>query len=90
MSLAVLDHEHQQILEEAQASRLAAERRHAAPGCPWGCEDGWRVIEEDQTPRPGEVVVGGILYTPCECNSQLVWRDSRYRSEVRRGLGQAT
>jgi len=76
MTTAILDYEHQQILEEAQAHRLAAERRFHVPGCPWGCEEGWHEIAlSEYGPLDGiaepEVVVlpWGLLLFACECNS---------------------
>jgi len=85
-STQILDHEHQTILEEVRAARLAAERRFRVPGCPWGCDgSGWRLVEDDQDQETHflDVIAHGQLWTPCECNSRLVLRDGRYQTEVR-------
>ena len=65
--------QHMKIVRECEERRLGWERRFALPesACPYGCDgSGWRVVEddEDQEPRFLEVVFGGRLYTPCECN----------------------
>jgi len=65
--------QHHDVVKECRLRRLAWERRFALPesACPYGCDgSGWREVEddEDQEPRFLEVVFGGRLYTPCECN----------------------
>lgn len=68
-ALTPIEMEHADLLEYEATQRLESERRFSIPGCPWQCRNGWRVVEEEnQTPRPLEIVVDGILYTPCECN----------------------
>ena len=62
-----------QIVRECEERRLGWERRFSPPrsACPYGCDgSGGRAVEddEDQTPRFLEIVYGGKLYTPCECN----------------------
>jgi len=77
VSLDILDHEHQMILEEDQARRLDAERRFHVPGCPWGCEDGFHEIAFseygplDAIPEndPAVVVLPHMILFACECNS---------------------
>ena len=79
MSLTQI-HEHQKIIEEARARRLAAERRHAVPGCPWGCEGGWHQIALhefgplDLIPLPDPAVIilpWGLILFACECNTVM-------------------
>jgi hypothetical protein len=75
----ILDYEHQELIEEAQARRLAAERRHAVPGCPWGCDgSGWHEIALaeygplDAIPEVDPAVIvlpWGLLLFACECSS---------------------
>lgn len=65
------DTQHTDLLEYETIHRLDLERRFHVPGCPWGCDgSGWLPVheDEDQTPRPLEVMADGVLYTPCECN----------------------
>lgn len=74
----ILDHQHQQILEEDRARRLAAERRYAVPGCPWGCEDGRHEIvfgefgPLDLIPLPSKdvIVYPHMIVFACECRSR--------------------
>ena len=73
----VLDHEYQMILEEDQSRRLAAERRFAVPGCPWGCWDGWHEIALHEfgpldlipLPDPAVIVYPHMIVFACECRS---------------------
>lgn len=81
-SITILDHEHQQIIEEDRARRLAAERRHAVPGCPWGCWSGWHEIalrEYGPLDAIAENDLAVIVYPHmivfvCECNPHLAGR----------------
>ena len=83
MSLEILNHEHQQILEETRTHRLAAERRHALPGCPWGCEDGRHQIALrefgplDAIPEndPAVIVYPHMIVFACECNRGSLCRN---------------
>lgn len=80
--MTILDHEHRQILEEDAARRLAAERRYAVPGCPWGCDgSGWREIALseygplDAIPANDPAVIvfpHGLIVFPCECNKIVI------------------
>jgi len=75
--MAILDHKHQEILEEIQTHHLDAERRFHIPGCPWGCEDGFHEIalheygpldaiaEND----PAVIVLPHMILFACECSS---------------------
>jgi len=73
----ILDREHQMILEEDAARRLAAERRFYVPGCPWGCEDGWHeIVFSEYDPldpiplsSPAVIVLPWMLLFACECNT---------------------
>lgn len=68
-ALTPIEADHADLLEYEATQCLILERRFSVPGCPWQCDNGWRMVEdEDQTPRSLEVVVDGVLYTPCECN----------------------
>lgn len=87
VSTQILDHEHQQILKEAQACRLAAERRFAVPGCPWDCEDGWHEIAFsefdplDLIPLPSPQIIilpHGLILVACECNITMNGRVRHY------------
>ena len=78
VSIEILDHEHQVVLEEKIALILQNERRHAVPGCPWGCEDGWHEIAFHELdpldfiplPSPSVIVLPhGLILFACECNS---------------------
>jgi len=84
MALEILDHEHQELIAHLEARRLAAERRHAVPGCGYGCEDGFHEIALgeygplDAIPEddPAVIVLPWMLLFACECNSAGggVWR----------------
>lgn len=78
VSMEILDHEHQMVLEEGQACRLQNEHRFAVPGCPWDCWDGWHEIALrefgplDLIPLPDPAVIvlpHGLILAACECNS---------------------
>jgi len=77
-NIEILEHEHQEIVFEAEAIRLAAERRFRVPGCPWGCDQGWHeiVFSEfgplDDIPENDPAVMvlpHGLIVFACECNS---------------------
>lgn len=86
-STGIIDHEHQLILEEDQAHRLANERRFAMPGCPWGCDNGWHEIlfsefgPLDRIPLPDPAVIvlpHGLILIACDCNSGVGGRVLRF------------
>jgi len=67
------------ILEEAQARRLAAERRFRVPGCSYGCEDGFHEIALgeygplDAIPENDPAVIvypHGLIVFACECRHE--------------------
>ena len=75
--------QHRAIIRECEERREAWERCYSPPesACPYGCDgSGWREVEgdEDQEPRPGEVVVDDKRYTFCQCNGKLALVDGHY------------
>jgi len=78
VALTVIEHEHQEIILETEAYRLAAERRFRVPGCPWGCDgSGFHEIALseygplDAIPEndPAVIVLPHMILFTCECNS---------------------
>lgn len=83
------------LAEEIQMSRLAAERRFSPPPgfCPYGCgaadpernpSRGWRELFDDETPQPGwDIFWQGRWWTPCECNLYDTWRYGQRELHIR-------